>query len=119
MGRRSERGARVHGLHRRREPAAPAEAAEADAASLSVTTIETPPPVEADLQTAALVAAAEAALQELAEVAQAAAGASAALAQDGVQELVQLDGALRDAAAEIPAEAAPQPAATLPVTAAV
>jgi len=94
-----ERGARVHGLHRRREPAAPPPAA---------VTAEAPEvEVEAERQTAALVAAAEAALQELAEVAQAAAGASAALAQEGVQELVALDGALREAAEGTPA---PQPA---------
>jgi cytoskeletal protein CcmA (bactofilin family) len=105
------RGARVHGLHRRREPepAAPQPpqpvvvAAEADALSLSVTAA----PVSAEsaemvAQTTALVAAAEAALQELAEVAQAAAGASAELAQNGVGELVALEGELRDTAARLP-----------------
>jgi cytoskeletal protein CcmA (bactofilin family) len=98
-----ERGARVHGLHRRREPA--------EAPPLPVAA-EPQPVEEAALQTAALVAAAEAALQDLAEVAQAAAGASAALAQDGVQELLGLDGTLRDAAAGLPPVAQP---ATAPV----
>jgi cytoskeletal protein CcmA (bactofilin family) len=103
------RGARVHGLHRRREPepATPEPpqpvVAEADALSLSVTAA----PVSAEsaemvAQTTALVAAAEAALQELAEVAQAAAGASAELAQNGVGELVALEGELRDTAARLP-----------------
>lgn len=113
-----ERGARVHGLHRRREPA-PQPVAEPSSEALSVhvaaAEIEAEAEaVEAGLQTAALVAAAEAALQELAEVAQAAAGASATLAQEGVQELVALDATLRDAAADLPPavqEALPQPAA--------
>ena len=106
-----ERGARVHGLHRRREPAAPPPAAEPPPATVTAEAPEAE--AEAERQTAALVAAAEAALQELAEVAQAAAGESAALAQDGVQELVALDGALREAAEGTPvslAEPAPQPA---------
>jgi cytoskeletal protein CcmA (bactofilin family) len=93
------RGARVHGLHRRREPE-PAPQAEAEALSLSMTAA--PAGTEAAVQTTALVAAAEAALQELAEVAQAAAGASADLAQEGIGELVALDGELRDAAARLP-----------------
>jgi cytoskeletal protein CcmA (bactofilin family) len=87
-----ERGARVRGLHRRRDPA-PEPQPEPEALSLSVT-----PAAEAEVtaQTAALVAAAEAALQELAEVAQAAAGASAELAQGGVASLVALEDELRD-----------------------
>ncbi|MBC9207741.1 polymer-forming cytoskeletal protein [Roseomonas aerophila] len=91
-----ERGARVRGLHRRREPEPQPEP---EALSVSVTSaIE----AEATAQTAALVAAAEAALQELAEVAQAAAGASAELAQDGVASLVALEDELRDTAARLP-----------------
>jgi cytoskeletal protein CcmA (bactofilin family) len=104
------RGARVHGLHRRREPEplpVPREAAtpapDADALNLSVTmTVRDAEMPEAMAQTSALVAAAEAALQELAEVAQSAAGASADLAQSGVGGLVALDGELRDAAARLP-----------------
>jgi len=103
-----ERGARVHGLHRRREPAVPEEAAPLPVSAAA----EVIAPVDAELQTAALVAAAEAALQELAEVAQAAAGASAALAEDGVQELVALEDSLRDTAATLPAETVAPPAAT-------
>ncbi|MBO1076143.1 bactofilin family protein [Roseomonas marmotae] len=101
------RGARVLGLHRRREPEpvqVPAAPADGDALSLSVNTVpageET---AEAGLtQTTALVAAAEAALQELAEVAQAAAGASAELARDGAGGLVALESELRDTAARLP-----------------
>ncbi|MCG7361917.1 polymer-forming cytoskeletal protein [Roseomonas sp. ACRSG] len=102
------RGARVHGLHRRREPepalpAEPAPKADADALSLSMTTASAPvEPLEMAVPTSALVAAAEAALQELAEVAQAAAGASSELAQNGVSELVALEGELRDTAARLP-----------------
>ena len=93
-----ERGARVRGLHRRRDPE-PEPQPEPEALSVSVTSaIE----AEATAQTAALVAAAEAALQELAEVAQAAAGASAELAQDGVASLVALEDELRDTAARLP-----------------
>ncbi|RKK03648.1 polymer-forming cytoskeletal protein [Pseudoroseomonas wenyumeiae] len=96
------RGARVHGLHRRREPE-PAPRAEADALSLSVTAMPVPAEaLEAAVPTSALVAAAEAALQELAEVAQAAAGASSELAQNGISELVMLEGELRDTAARLP-----------------
>jgi cytoskeletal protein CcmA (bactofilin family) len=100
------RGARVHGLHRRREPEPaplpePAPQAEADALSLSVTTAPAEA-LEAAVPTIALVAAAEAVLQELAEVAQAAAGASSELAQNGIGELVALEGELRDTAARLP-----------------
>lgn len=100
-----ERGARVRGLHRRRDPEpAPAEPAPAaDALSLSMTrAVEDTELAAAAAQTAALVAAAEAALQELADVTQAAAGASANLATGGVDELVALDGELRDAGACLP-----------------
>lgn len=98
------RGARVHGLHRRREPdLTPAPVAqEADALSLSVTSASAGGAFEGVAQTSALVAAAEAALQELAEVAQAAAGASAELAQNGLGDLVALEGELRDTAARLP-----------------
>jgi cytoskeletal protein CcmA (bactofilin family) len=98
-----ERGARVRGLHRRRDPEPEPEA---EALSLSMTAN-----AEVDIataQTAALVAAAEAALQELAEVAQAAAGASAELAQDGITTLVTLEDELRDTAERLPlADATP------------
>jgi cytoskeletal protein CcmA (bactofilin family) len=101
------RGARVHGLHRRREPdpapaPEPVAQVEAGALSLSVTSAPAHEAFEGMAQTSALVAAAEAALQELAEVAQAAAGASAELAQNGVGELVVLEGELRDTAARLP-----------------
>ncbi|EHL99803.1 hypothetical protein HMPREF9946_02949 [Acetobacteraceae bacterium AT-5844] len=93
-----ERGARVRGLHRRRDPEPAPAPSEEEALSLSVNTgVESAP-----AQTAALVAAAEAALQELAEVAQAAAGASAELAQDGIANLAALDGELREAASCLP-----------------
>jgi cytoskeletal protein CcmA (bactofilin family) len=100
------RGARVGGLHRRRDPgpvapesAVPEAGVETDALSLSVMQASGSDELAmAAAQTAALVAAAEAALQELSDVAQAAAGASAELATSGVGELVALDGELRDAA---------------------
>ena len=96
------RGARVHGLHRRREPE-PAPQAAADALPLSVIAAPALAEVlETAAPTSALVAAAEAALQELAEVAQAAAGASSDLAQDGIKELVSLEDELRDTAARLP-----------------
>lgn len=102
------RGARVHGLHRRREPeptpsTEPGPQAEADDLSLSVTTAPArAEALETAVPTSALVAAAEAALQELAEVAQAAAGASSELAQNGISELVALEDELRDTAARLP-----------------
>lgn len=92
-----ERGARVRGLHRRRDPEPQPQPEEALSVSMTAAV-----DAEATAQTAALVAAAEAALQELAEVAQAAAGASAELAQDGVASLVALEDELRDTAARLP-----------------
>jgi cytoskeletal protein CcmA (bactofilin family) len=93
-----ERGARVRGLHRRRDPEpAMVEPVEEPDLSLSLTTVN----VE-EVQTAALVAAAEAALQELAGVAQAAAGASAVLAEEGVASLATLESELRETAERLP-----------------
>ncbi len=91
-----QRGARVRGLHRRRDPEPAPPPAEEEALSLSVSA------EDAEGTQAALVAAAEAALQELAEVAQAAAGASAELARDGVANLTTLEGELREAASRLP-----------------
>lgn len=99
------RGARVHGLHRRREPdpipSEPAQQPEPQTEALSLSMTAAP----AVAETSALVAAAEVALQELADVVQAVAGASAELAQHGIGELVALDGELRDTAARLPVAA--------------
>ncbi|WP_120009734.1 bactofilin family protein [Teichococcus vastitatis] len=96
-----ERGARVRGLHRQRDPETPsAQATGSDNVTEAVSTKADAPVDESILlaaaaSTAALVAEAEAALQELAQVSQAAAGAAAELAQDGVDELVDLEVELR------------------------
>jgi len=97
-----ERGARVRGLHRQRDPEPAAEVApealvlpEAEAEAEA----DRPDPAllaAAAASTAALVAEAEAALQELAQATQAAAGAVTELAQDGIQDLVDLEAKLRE-----------------------
>jgi cytoskeletal protein CcmA (bactofilin family) len=90
-----ERGARVSGLHRQRAP----EPATAEPAAELQEVADTVPDetvlLAAAASTAALVAEAEAALQELAQVSQAAAGAAADLATRGVTELVELEHDLR------------------------
>ncbi|MDJ0390373.1 polymer-forming cytoskeletal protein [Roseomonas sp. E05] len=99
-----ERGARVRGLHRQRDPEPPAEPAPAAEAALTPaepeeTGADMPDPAllsAAAASTAALVAEAEAALQELAQATQAAAGAVTELAQDGIKDLVELEAELRD-----------------------
>ncbi|MXP65571.1 polymer-forming cytoskeletal protein [Roseomonas sp. M0104] len=91
-----ERGARVRGLHRQRDPEPPAARA---VTPQPEATPDMPDPAllaAAAASTAALVAEAEAALQELAQATQAAAGAVTDLAQDGIQELVELEAELRD-----------------------
>ena len=97
-----ERGARVRGLHRQRDPA-PQPAAEEilDTAMqhppLPETSAEISAPVlmAAAAATAALVAEAEAALQDLAEASHAAAAAASELAEEGVLELAGLEADLR------------------------
>lgn len=97
-----ERGARVSGVHKQREPEP--EPAEAPPAPPPPAAQEaTAPAVVADpvvlataaVSTAALVAEAEAALSSLAQVTQAAAEAVADLADGGVTELVTLEVELR------------------------
>jgi len=87
-----ERGARVRGLHRQRdpEPAAVESRPEAGVEVLDPALMAT-----AAASTAALVAEAEAALQELAQASQAAAGSVTELAQDGIKDLVELEAELR------------------------
>lgn len=100
-----ERGARVRGLHRQRDPEPQAEAPSVAEAVPSVmpdtaaVEVDLPDPAllsAAAASTAALVAEAEAALQELAQATQAAAGAVTELAQDGIKDLVELEAELRD-----------------------
>ncbi|WBV45525.1 polymer-forming cytoskeletal protein [Pseudoroseomonas cervicalis] len=102
-----ERGARLRGLHRQRDPEpkpaeAPAEpmpeaAPPAAEAGLTVTLSQPAPELAAAAaaSTAALVAEAEAALQSLAQATQAAADAVAELAEEGVPDLVALEAELR------------------------
>ncbi|WP_160000685.1 polymer-forming cytoskeletal protein [Roseomonas sp. 18066] len=97
-----ERGARVRGLHRQRDPE-PAESAPMPgpampmmpAASLAEVSVITA------ISTAALVAEAEAALQSLAQVTQAAAEAVDELSAEGVTDLVALEVELRGAPEEM------------------
>ncbi|MCQ4159934.1 polymer-forming cytoskeletal protein [Roseomonas sp. GC11] len=120
-----ERGARVRGLHRQRDPEPVAEPATPElAGTLPTDTLATEAlagaalPAEilpgaaeaagnpvvlaaAAASTAALVAEAEAALQSLASVSQAAAEAVAELAEEGVTDLVALEAELRAAPDEI------------------
>lgn len=102
-----ERGARVRGLHRQRDPEpAPAGAAPEPMALEAVPDMETEAldpllMATAAASTAALVAEAEAALQELAQATQAAAGAVTGLAQDGIKDLAELEAELRDTPEQI------------------
>jgi len=102
-----ERGARVRGLHRQRDPEpAPAEAAPEPAAAeprpeAGVEVLDPALMATAAASTAALVAEAEAALQGLAQATQAAAGAVTELAQGGIKELVELEAELRETPEQI------------------
>jgi cytoskeletal protein CcmA (bactofilin family) len=95
-----ERGARVRGLHRQREPEPVVEAMPAAAAPEAP--VEDVVLMAAAASTAALVAEAEAAMQDLAQMAQAAAGAAAELAVEGVSDLVELEVALRATPLDLP-----------------
>lgn len=102
-----ERGARVRGLHRQRDPAPQPEVeAEAEAEEILDMAMQYPPLPETSAEisapvlmaaaaTAALVAEAEAALQDLAEASHAAAAAASELAEEGVLELAGLEADLR------------------------
>ncbi|MFC3126138.1 polymer-forming cytoskeletal protein [Pseudoroseomonas globiformis] len=87
-----ERGARVRGLHRQREPE---PVAEPEAKLAMSDSVEDAVLMAAAASTAALVAEAEAALQELAQAGQAAAQAAGELAGEGVEGLVTLETELR------------------------
>jgi cytoskeletal protein CcmA (bactofilin family) len=95
-----ERGARVRGLHRQREPE-PAESAPVAGPPAPGPMLAPGGPAAGDaallatLSTAALVAEAEAALQSLAQVTQAAAEAATDLSAEGVTDLVALEVELR------------------------
>ncbi|MDQ1077575.1 polymer-forming cytoskeletal protein [Pseudoroseomonas cervicalis] len=104
-----ERGARLRGLHRQRDPepkpaemapeeatAEPPAAMAAAEAGLTVSLAVSPElAAAAAASTAALVAEAEAALHSLAQATQAAAEAVADLAEEGVPDLVALEAELR------------------------
>lgn len=94
-----ERGARISGVHRQRDPEpapeTPPPATAPDLAQPDSMATETVVLATAAASTAVLVAEAEAALQSLAQATQAAAEAVADLAEEGVTELVQLENELR------------------------
>lgn len=104
-----ERGARVRGLHRQRDPEPPESSAMAGPPMTGATPGAAGGSVmgnaaEAALvaaSTAALVAEAEAALQSLAQVTQAAAEAVTELADDGITDLVALEVELRGTPGEL------------------